>query len=700
MGRKQKLSRVKGTKVSPNVSERTRVNAALDAFKKGETKASIHKQFGLPITTLTRYIKHYNIQAGDAIKVNHELIARGRPNQVKKIVGIMKRSVSVSKASLKQQHTLRSYTKEAQKLLQANQVNALNILKKVSKSTFTRAHIESCGTEKVKCSESYAARAFGILDWRNAIGVCCLFFCFLFLRKEIFPWNLWSFDDVAVVANPTTQRLQIVRISKEEKKRLNQLHLTPGAMPQADKETEASNVVYKMFNCVNAEGGRGPVITKFLDHDFKWPDKEDQWLCFYCVNEGMQLYVACVNRNHPKYCEIEYFEQLFIKVIIPYLKMNRNQRAKQRSRGGVYAVHSQQSMSPQGAATTEVVINFDGDRIVITMDGYYPGIEAIIRTVGKILQEEDIDALKWAGGCSLVEQPADCADNHKNVHKEVAGDEFKYDENGAPTERVKQFIAFLETILTKKGKRLHTHQKFLRHYEWLVDKAWSKRGITEGWRLSGMWPFDAAQILSGWGGWQHIPTEKAQQIIQLCTDPEGEAFREIAKDKYLDDKKAGRIFGHLIEDDEFKRFMSDKPSTTAPTNMRSLMLTSKLFDLDCSFMEKIWEQRRVSAVRLQAARGELVGGIQMCICGAKLPKEVGKHLDTRLHKDNCRKKGIDDVPDEPEGVSETVEAVVPSSIPPVQRHLSRSEAAVSPLHLNFELEELGDSDAEELAAAA
>ena len=362
-------------------------------------------------------------------------------------------------------------------------------------------------------------------------------------------------------------------------------------------------------------------------------------------------------------------------------------------------MHSQESQSPQGPVS-QIVVEIDGDRVVITMDGYYPGIEAILRKVGPILVQEMMDLFKWAGGCTLVEQPADCADNHMNLHREAAGETFKYDENGAPTKKVVDFIAFLPS-LGPKGKRLHTHQKYLRHCEWMIDKAWTKHGITEGWRISGMWPFDASRILGGWGGWEYIPTENARQIIQLCTDPEGEACREIAKDKYLDDEKAGRIFGDLIEDEQYKRFMSDKPSTTAPTNMRSLMVTSKGFDNDCSFMERMWELRKLSEARLQAAHGDVVEGIQMCICGAKLPKDVAKHLTTRLHKDNCRKKGIADVPDEPEGVPEdAVEAVVPSSMQAVQRQQSRSEAGAAPLRLTFEQEELVNSDAEDFPAAA
>ena len=490
MGKKQGLTSKKGKKVSPNVSVKTRVNAALADFKEGKqgnTKKSISRRHRVAVSLLNRYIKHHKIQKGDKSTACYELLSRGRPNKVKNIVAIMAKPVKIAKATIKSQHTQKMFTKDAKKLLQQSQTNALAPVPKYSKSTWTRAYIESYGDEKIKCSESYSKRSLSILDWRNPVGCAATFFCCLNLRQQIKPWNLWSFDDVAVTVNPSTQKLQIVRITKEERARLNKLHLTPGAMPDPDRETEASNVVYKMFNSVNAAGFRGPLITKMLDHDFKWDGNEDQWMAIYRINKEMALYVACVNRNHPKYCEIEYFENIFIKVIIPFVKEYRDLHSTQ-GKPAVYQMHSQESTSPDGRRSTEIVIGINGDRILITADGYYPGIEAIIRKVGAIMTENGIDAFKWAGGCSLVEQPADVADNHANIHKAAASDSFRDDEDGAPTDKVLAFIEFLPTI-GPKGARLHTHQKFLRHIEWMVDKAWTKRGITEGWRISGMWPF-------------------------------------------------------------------------------------------------------------------------------------------------------------------------------------------------------------------
>ena len=190
-----------------------------------------------------------------------------------------------------------------------------------------------------------------------------------------------------------------------------------------------------------------------------------------------------------------------------------------------------------------------------------------------------------------------------------------------------------------------------------------------------------------------METEVARQIIALCTDLEGAAFRSIAQHKHLQDDKAQEIFGHLIEDDDYKKFMSDKTSTTSPTNMRSLMLTTTAFDNDCSYMQRLWDWRGAVAARLLAARGELVDGVQMCICGAKLPKNVDGHLKTQAHKTNVTKKGIDDVPEEP--VLATGEGdVVPQSLVVASRHVHRSsDAQPSRLALEFELEELEMSPA-------
>jgi len=255
------------------------------------------------------------------------------------------------------------------------------------------------------------------------------------------------------------------------------------------------------------------------------------------------------------------------------------------------------------------------------------------------MMERGIEVFKWAGGCTLVQQPTDCADTHKNVHKQAQSDAVTYDEDGAPTKQMEGFIDFFQN-LGPKGARLTTHTKFLRHFEWLVSSCWLKRTITEGFRLPGIWPYDAAKILSGWAGWKYVPTAQAEEIVHLCTDVEGDAFHEVVAHKLLDDLTSETIFGPLIENDDLAAFKKDKGWDATPSNQRCVMITSKLFDDGCTFLQSQMAQRRALEARLLAARGEIIAGIQLCICGSKLPKDVEKHLTTKLHETGCRKKGI------------------------------------------------------------
>jgi hypothetical protein len=553
----------------------------------------------------------------------------GRPSKVNEVVSIMAQNVRLSKMSVKQMHTQRSYVKDAKDLMTKAQVNQLQLLPKLSKRTWTRAYAKSCGTKKVKVSSAFSDRAFNLMNWRNPISCVCTWNVCLKVGK-VSPCDIWSGDDVAVILNPMQGRLQVVRLTKEEHAALKAKHLTPGCRKERDALPEALNVVCKMFASINAEGTRGPVVAKLLDHDFRWPNP-DKWMDIYPANESMHLFVACVNKSHSKHCEITYFEKLFTLVLIPHFV------AHHKAKRGTARFTCKGLNSPVQA---EVELEMeDGARIIFAMDSLYQGIEAIITRVGALMQAAGIEVFKWAAGCTDSQQPADVADCHKRAHREAASDAVTYDEHGAPTEEMQEFIKLFRTLGTT-GARLHTHEKFLRHFEWLVDSAWTKRSITEGFRVSGIWPFSASNILSTWPGWKYIPTEKAKIIVDLCTDCDGDAFHEVLKNGFLDDLTAETIFGSHIEDEEFKEYMKDKDWDVSPVHQRCLLLTSKLFDSASSYMQGIQLQRRELEQRVAAAHGEVRDGVQYCVCGAKLPKDVEKHLGTKLHETNCRRKGI------------------------------------------------------------
>ena len=363
-GKKQPLKRVKGKKASPNVSSRLAMNNAITMFKKGATKVDACLQWGLNRCTFDSYIKHYSIEAGDKKSIYYEELPKGRPAIVKSIVAIMTNEVIVAKKSVKQLHTGRLYKKGALKLLAAAQVNALQTLPTFSKSTWDRAYQLSCGSKKLRVSSSYSDRAYALCDYRNAFSCCVTWFVFLKIGK-VEACNVWSGDDVAVILNPMNQRLQVVRLTKEEHADFRARHLTAGAAKDPDRPSEATNFVAKLFNVVNAEGTRGPIIAKLLDNDFKWPDSS-RWMKIYHVNKSEHLFVACVNKSHPKHCEIDYYEHIFTLVLVPHFVRHRKAKF-------VAGQFSQNSLSSPMASAHFELEDQDGQRIIFTMDGAYPG---------------------------------------------------------------------------------------------------------------------------------------------------------------------------------------------------------------------------------------------------------------------------------------------------------------------------------------
>ena len=69
MGKKQRLTTKKGKKVSPNVSDRTIVNAALQDYKDNVQQKLILKKHKISRALLVRYVTRYGIQRGDKTKV-------------------------------------------------------------------------------------------------------------------------------------------------------------------------------------------------------------------------------------------------------------------------------------------------------------------------------------------------------------------------------------------------------------------------------------------------------------------------------------------------------------------------------------------------------------------------------------------------------------------------------------------------------
>ena len=76
------------------------------------------------------------------------------------------------------------------KLLKADQVNQLQELPPLSRSSWDRAYKKSCGSKKIRCTDAYAGRAQAVLDWRNAVGCAATWFACLNMKGQVKACNI------------------------------------------------------------------------------------------------------------------------------------------------------------------------------------------------------------------------------------------------------------------------------------------------------------------------------------------------------------------------------------------------------------------------------------------------------------------------------------------------------------------------------
>lgn len=57
------------------------------------------------------------------------------------------------------------------------------------------------------------------------------------------------------------------------------------------------------------------------------------------------------------------------------------------------------------------------------------------------------------------------------------------------------------------------YESFSLHFEEALDQAFLDGTVYNGWRRSGMIPYDPVQIISGWAGWNSTPTAEAATIL-------------------------------------------------------------------------------------------------------------------------------------------------------------------------------------------
>ena len=119
---------------------------------------------------------------------------------------------------------------------------------------------------------------------------------------------------------------------------------------------------------------------------------------------------------------------------------------------------------------------------------------------------------------SLVQQPGDKAETFRIIKKDIS--RLKKDTNISPItpQYLKQkFVQenFLGKVSDSASKR--TFKQFLIQLPELLERCLAVKHCREGWVKPGLWPYDAAKIMSYWPGWKGnkgngFSTQQAQSI--------------------------------------------------------------------------------------------------------------------------------------------------------------------------------------------
>jgi hypothetical protein len=129
--------------------------------------------------------------------------------------------------------------------------------------------------------------------------------------------------------------------------------------------------------------------------------------------------------------------------------------------------------------------------MVLTLDGDYPQIETILNNF--VEAHTSIAFWKFAGACSLSMQPNDLIKSFMLLHRAVKK------LNYAPDAVLPSYVVPVVNLFRKVNMDLPSVKAFIIFFSNIFElesKAFSGSVLREGWKISGIVPFNAEQMLN------------------------------------------------------------------------------------------------------------------------------------------------------------------------------------------------------------
>jgi hypothetical protein len=170
------------------------------------------------------------------------------------------------------------------------------------------------------------------------------------------------------------------------------------------------------------------------------------------------------------------------------------------------------SYSQRSDASTED----ENVRCVLTCDGDLPQLNAIFtQKVIDLLEGLNIDVLKFSAACSLSQQPNDMHRGFPNLARVTNNLAMKYSDLEASQQPV--YMVDLAKKLKEHSSltsvQMHMMLNFFQHAPTIFARAFSPRVLIDGYKKSGLAPYDSKLIMENCSEWRKFNFVQAQTVM-------------------------------------------------------------------------------------------------------------------------------------------------------------------------------------------
>ena len=172
-------------------------------------------------------------------------------------------------------------------------------------------------------------------------------------------------------------------------------------------------------------------------------------------------------------------------------------------------------------------------RMLLCLDGDYPQIEAICGALRNEILQNQLESWKFAGGCSMIQQPNDLMKCHREFRRRLNNDDFYAPLSVEPgyMPRIDEFLSLTSRMQAASHA---TYRYFFARIEAIESQTFTMKSIQWGWEIAGIYPFSLQTMLCKCPSYRLKNTEE-QKMIEEQTKLLGNSQRlkGLIRDEYI-----------------------------------------------------------------------------------------------------------------------------------------------------------------------